>query len=135
MQHDLYSLGVCLLEIGLWRSFVGYTTPSNGATPWVSDTLNYSIETSDQKLAGGFAADTTKENLLPLARADLPQCMGDKYSKVTMHCLTFIEGPCMAFNDGSGASHGQGNLMGVNHLKKDSAFQVLPDKSSIVLFH
>jgi hypothetical protein len=26
MQHDIYSLGVCLLEIGLWESFVEYTT-------------------------------------------------------------------------------------------------------------
>ena len=24
MQHDVYSLGVCLLEIGLWTSFVKY---------------------------------------------------------------------------------------------------------------
>lgn len=118
MQHDVYSLGVCLLEIVLWRSFVDYTIPSNGATPWVSDTLNYSIETSDQKLARGFVADTTKENLLSLARDDLPQCMGDKYSKVTMNCLTFMEGPSMDFNDGSEASHGQGNLMGVKPNKK-----------------
>ncbi|KAK3505254.1 hypothetical protein B0T13DRAFT_485892 [Neurospora crassa] len=26
MQHDIYSLGVCLLEIGLWESFVEYST-------------------------------------------------------------------------------------------------------------
>src|SRR5262249_28307091 len=25
MQHDIYSLGVCLLEIGLWRSFILYS--------------------------------------------------------------------------------------------------------------
>ena len=25
MQHDIYSLGVCLLEIGLWTSFVSYS--------------------------------------------------------------------------------------------------------------
>ena len=24
MQHDIYSLGVCLLEIGLWQSFFAY---------------------------------------------------------------------------------------------------------------
>ena len=34
MQHDIYSLGVCLLEIGLWRSFVYYEgeDSSDGAT-------------------------------------------------------------------------------------------------------
>jgi hypothetical protein len=24
MQHDIYSLGMCLLEIGLWGSFLAY---------------------------------------------------------------------------------------------------------------
>lgn len=24
MQHDIYSLGVCLLKIGLWKSFITY---------------------------------------------------------------------------------------------------------------
>lgn len=27
MQHDIYSLGVCLLELGLWHSFVLETDP------------------------------------------------------------------------------------------------------------
>ncbi|KAK3361701.1 hypothetical protein B0T24DRAFT_691680 [Lasiosphaeria ovina] len=27
MQHDIYSLGVCLLEVGLWTSFVEYPAP------------------------------------------------------------------------------------------------------------
>jgi hypothetical protein len=27
MQHDIHSLGVCLLEIGLWRSLVAYDDP------------------------------------------------------------------------------------------------------------
>lgn len=30
MQHDIYSLGVCLLEIGIWESFVKYATIDYG---------------------------------------------------------------------------------------------------------
>lgn len=36
MQHDIYSLGVCLLELGLWETFVSYdrlTLASNDNTP------------------------------------------------------------------------------------------------------
>ncbi|KAM3471541.1 hypothetical protein MY5147_005796 [Beauveria neobassiana] len=33
MQHDIYSLGVCLLEIGLWRSFVSYDLDSGHPIP------------------------------------------------------------------------------------------------------
>ncbi|KAK0709977.1 hypothetical protein B0T26DRAFT_679316 [Lasiosphaeria miniovina] len=31
MQHDIYSLGVCLLEVGLWTSFVKYPAPPSSA--------------------------------------------------------------------------------------------------------
>lgn len=30
MQHDIYSLGVCLLEIGLWEPLVKYVYRSGG---------------------------------------------------------------------------------------------------------
>lgn len=33
MQHDIYSLGVCLLEIGLWTSFVHYPEGSDAPLP------------------------------------------------------------------------------------------------------
>ncbi|CAG8970828.1 hypothetical protein HYALB_00001616 [Hymenoscyphus albidus] len=32
MQHDIYNLGVCLLEIGLWESFVTYDSNDSNAT-------------------------------------------------------------------------------------------------------
>ncbi|UKZ57484.1 hypothetical protein TrVGV298_011341 [Trichoderma virens] len=32
MQHDIYSLGVCLLEIGLWESFISYEKPEDPPT-------------------------------------------------------------------------------------------------------
>ncbi|KAI0515147.1 hypothetical protein F5B22DRAFT_204059 [Xylaria bambusicola] len=37
MQHDIYSLGVCLLEIGLWQSFIEYDR--GGLHPKISPVL------------------------------------------------------------------------------------------------
>ena len=33
MQHDIYSLGVCLLEIGMWESFVSYENDATAPVP------------------------------------------------------------------------------------------------------
>lgn len=41
MQHDIYSLGVCLLELGLFRSLVQYDTSGTPGAP--STTLGVSI--------------------------------------------------------------------------------------------
>lgn len=120
MQHDVYSLGVCLLEIGLWRTFVDYTISSNGATPQVSDTLQPSSGTSDEKLTQGLVADT-KERLVSLARDELPQYMGNKYSEVTLTCLNFINETSMEFGVGSEAADDQEILMGVNYIDRVSA--------------
>ncbi|KAJ2986369.1 hypothetical protein NUW58_g5063 [Xylaria curta] len=69
MQHDIYSLGACLLEIGLWESFIRYdetgkqaasgTVPTNGiGTNGVAHPLN------------------THASLLTLAKNKLPKHMG-----------------------------------------------------------
>jgi hypothetical protein len=33
MQYEIYSLGICLLEIGLWRSFILYSQDQKTPTP------------------------------------------------------------------------------------------------------
>ncbi|KAI9662223.1 MAG: hypothetical protein M1821_008389 [Bathelium mastoideum] len=76
MQHDIYSLGVCLLEIGLWTSFVQY--PDNCSMP---------MRSQDYKLGAGLPteaekAEAVKSELLALAFDPLPKYMGSKYAKV-----------------------------------------------------
>ena len=40
MQHDIYSLGICLLELGIWESFVRYTfEPKDRAFPRYNEKL------------------------------------------------------------------------------------------------
>jgi hypothetical protein len=46
MQHDIYSLGVCLLEVGLWKSFIEYPEPD--CTPILAGLLGLSDMTDTQ---------------------------------------------------------------------------------------
>ncbi len=84
MQHDIYSLGVCMLEIGLWQSFVvlhssGILVPS----PLLS--------LSEHKNAENITGDIMKDYLISLAEKELPKRMGDRYTAVVVSCLTCLD--------------------------------------------
>ncbi|KAF5004411.1 hypothetical protein FDECE_9087 [Fusarium decemcellulare] len=99
MRHDIYSLGVCLLEIGLWESFVAYETvqKSEGAQTRM---LGPGLETGD--LSGPQLLENPqlfKEQLLSLARGRLRRQMGTKYSRVVETCLTCLDEGNVDFGD------------------------------------
>jgi hypothetical protein len=62
--HDVYSLGVVLLEIGLWQD------------------LGQAIEGLEQA-----SAEERKEKLLKATKQHLPKLMGDKFTRIVRHCL------------------------------------------------
>lgn len=117
MQHDIYSLGVCLLEIGLWRSFVNYVPASDGGAFLVSDVLGFPAGISDLQLAQSLAAEG-KERLVSLAHKELPQHMGTKYSEVVIACLTFMDKEDADFSDDLGSEAGQDILIGIHYIEK-----------------
>ena len=83
IQHDIYSLGVCLLEIGIWKSFVGFgVTEEATPTEWLP---------SDIKWGDYKNAMRAKESLVELAEKELPSKMGDKYTDVVVNCLTCLD--------------------------------------------
>jgi hypothetical protein len=102
MQHDVYSLGVCLLEIGLWQSFVSYSTdpkprPQFGDayqqfTKWLEGTgaIEAPEMVNNPSLQGKIAAKL-KDYFVDLAKTRLPLAMGDKYSGVVVTCLTCLD--------------------------------------------
>lgn len=96
MQHDIYSLGVCLLEIGLWESFVS------------SD-----IQTH-------FSADKglLKDQYITLAKEKLPIKMGEKYTKVVVNCLSCLDKTNEDFGDESEFEDDDGILIGVKYIEK-----------------
>lgn len=95
MQHDIYSLGVCLLEIGLWRTFVAYTYGK--PDPAQSEGFGFyekQIELQEQ-------STMVKERLLFYARNQLPRTMGDIYARIVEICLTCLDDGNEDFGDES----------------------------------
>jgi len=119
MQHDVYSLGVCLLELGLWESFVRYdgkaqteeeeevvadkaSVTAQGRTE--GDKIIEAGEPLPSEALGLLAKDfdagddqdlppslATKEHLVELARTRLPLRMGDRYAAVVRTCLECLD--------------------------------------------
>ena len=82
MQHDVYSLGVCLLEIGLWRSFVSY----NEYGPEVEHKQGLRLQEGQVP-----APDAIKNHFVRLAKSELVKEMGIEYSEVVHRCLTCLD--------------------------------------------
>lgn len=82
MQHDIYSLGVCLLEIALWKSFVLWD--AYGAK------VQKSPE-SEQIFRGTKTPFEVKERLVEMARQKIPTRLGNRYAEVTIACLKCLD--------------------------------------------
>ncbi|KAK2766644.1 hypothetical protein FQN54_005955 [Arachnomyces sp. PD_36] len=110
MQHDIYSLGVCLLEIALWQSFV--TREENElTTPWVDLGIQEAISDKDAR-RGGFAA---KRKLVTLAKDRLPSLVGDRYTDIVLACLCCLdEGEGNVF---SNVKDNDGIVVGVRYIE------------------
>lgn len=92
MQHDMYSLGVCLLEIGLWSSFITYG-PHWAAQP--SPALG--LPPDLKELKDPFAL---KDHLVALSRSStLRSKMGTRYGEVIETCLTCLDKDNLNFGD------------------------------------
>ena len=91
MAHDIYSIGVVLLEIGLWRSFIVW----NGFNDFMID---------EAVLGGGKAifrrmkerkykaGEELKKLYESLAAQELPNVMGERFCEVVLKCLSAVEG-------------------------------------------
>lgn len=111
MQHDIYSLGVCLLEIGLWESFISYKEQAD--QPTLSHILTPPTQEASDQLSTAF-----KEQFLALARKSLPARMGTRYAGVVETCLTCLDGGNEDFGDESEFQDENGILVGVRYIEK-----------------
>ncbi|KAK5115762.1 hypothetical protein LTR62_000851 [Meristemomyces frigidus] len=82
--HDTYSLGVCLLEIGLWQSFVQYD--AKGVVDSTGEELGPRAREFQRARPHAL-----KDHLVELARRRLPQAMGIVYAGVVHECLTCLD--------------------------------------------
>ncbi|CAI7619084.1 hypothetical protein PCG10_002769 [Penicillium crustosum] len=107
MQHDIYSLGVCLLEIGLWDSLVSSEGDANGSLAGVNcDPSTFNRDSS------------LKDHFMTLAKKQLPIRMGEMYTQVVVNCLTCMDETNEDFGDESEFEDGDGILIGVKYIEK-----------------
>ena len=109
MQHDIYSLGVCLLELGLWESFVSYPDDQ-----WISGNQ----ESSSEHVFGSSQGLLFQERLLQLARGELRRRMGTRYSDVVVTCLTCLDAGNVDFGEEGDFQDEDGIEVGVRYIEK-----------------
>jgi hypothetical protein len=111
MQHDIYSLGVCLLEVGLWESFVSF---ADGATaPLPAAALGVALDSLELKQPA-----LIKKRLIALAERNLSKRMGERYKEVVINCLTCLDEDNPDFGDQSEFEDLDGVLVGVKYIEK-----------------
>ncbi|KAK6533718.1 hypothetical protein TWF694_002649 [Orbilia ellipsospora] len=94
MQHDIYSIGVCLLEVGLGQSFVDYSNTDTNIIPTAGAASRLAGLTLTDDVYKRRDLDTfmhIKDSLVTLARSYLPLRMGDRYTDIVLACLTCLD--------------------------------------------
>ncbi|KAI4929127.1 hypothetical protein J4E85_005752 [Alternaria conjuncta] len=115
MQHDIYSLGVCLLEIGMWRTLVTYSSMEGEPTP---SQLLPPPDYSEKDEVG--KAKSLKHTLIEIAMRELPSCMGDKYTGIVISCLTCLDTTNPDFSDENDFKDEDDVIVGVRYIQKVS---------------
>jgi len=119
MQHDVYSLGVCLLEIGLWKSFVRYGNTSTDITVHVPGIPEAAVQLSarDRKQR----SYEVKRKLTDLAKKELPSHMGERFAAVVVSCLTCLDKDSDLGSVDALLDDDNGVILGVNYIQKVTA--------------
>jgi len=112
MQHDIYSLGVCLLEIGMWETFVTYDNPEGGT----QGSKALCLAKGEPELS---SASALKDHLVALSRSSkLTAKMGTQYSKVVEMCLTCLDEDNVYFGDQEEFEDDEGVSVGLRYIEK-----------------
>lgn len=95
MGHDLYSLGVCLIELGLWEPLI---TAENDHPPKMSDRycdMAWRTKSINPEEVGALKRlvkpTVVQEIMIGLAEHDLGQEMGEAFSQVVLACFQNVE--------------------------------------------
>ncbi|KAI4941412.1 hypothetical protein J4E86_010444 [Alternaria arbusti] len=114
MQHDIYSLGMCLLEIGMWRTLVTYSSTKEASPSQLLPPPGYTEKKEVTKAA------SLKETLVGIAQRELPSCMGDKYTDIVVTCLRCLDEDNPEFGDKTQFEDEDGITIGVRYIQKVS---------------
>jgi hypothetical protein len=119
MQHDIYSLGVCLLEIGLWQSLVWFPISYDNAVPGpLLGTAGQSLCDQDFMVTNPVTPFWIKDSLVALAGKELPLRLGDVYTSIVLTCLTCLDPGNDAFGSEQSLTDEDGIAIGVRFVEK-----------------
>ena len=116
MQHDVYSLGVVLLELGVSMSFLQWPN-SPCEKPIPNPELDFS-DLGPQKKTQYGKTNAIKEKLITLTATKLPNTFGRKYTEVVLSCLTCLDKGNGNFGDSKVFEDDDGILVGVRYIEK-----------------
>lgn len=114
IQHDVYSLGFYLLEIGLWTSFVLRKADAEQPVSNPILGINSILELKDERKK----AVEIKKTLVKMAEERLPNKMGRKYTEVVVACLTCLDKGAMILGEESDFIDEDGILVAVRYIEK-----------------
>lgn len=124
MQHDIYSLGVCMLEVGLWQSFVVYD--EDDMKPMLSPALFGSPAGQSPETVHNYLRDSVKGRFISLAQSQLPACMGTRYASIVETCLTCLDPDNTDFGRQEEFEDEDGIRVGVRYIEKVTKRRVCP---------
>ncbi|KAH8649305.1 hypothetical protein BX600DRAFT_419453 [Xylariales sp. PMI_506] len=128
MQHDIYSLGVCLLEIGLWRSFVWYPGLQTSIKPVPGVILGLNLCDENFTVVNLKDSVLINDHLIGLAKKELPPRLGDIYTDIVVACLTCLDDDSEAFGSSQDLKDEDGLIVGLRYIEA-----ILAKMSEIVL--
>lgn len=111
MQHDIYSLGVVLLEIGLRIPFVTLSDGNTALAPHQELDLHLDKDEPGR-------AKRLKKTFTDLATQRLPAKMGQIYTDVVLSCLNCLDTNNEAFGDQGKLEDEDGIEVGVRYIEK-----------------
>ncbi|RYO98059.1 hypothetical protein DL765_010952 [Monosporascus sp. GIB2] len=117
MHHDIYSLGVCLLELGLHESFVSYDAVGVPQPGPLFGNFNEWLESSGHGGTWG-ASVFLKDYFIDMTLRKLPRFMGDKYAQIVLTCLTCLDDDSNDFGEEVDLSDRDGITLGMKFIQK-----------------
>ncbi|KAJ5711452.1 hypothetical protein N7488_005608 [Penicillium malachiteum] len=117
MRHDIHSLGVCLLEIGLWRSFV-CPGPNTTGSPCLIPSVELDIAAAMKDKDSRRGAFDIKDKLVALCKESLPAAVGEHYTEVVLSCLCCLDdSEDNLFRYEKGMQDRDGIIVGVRYIE------------------
>ncbi|KAK3373663.1 hypothetical protein B0T24DRAFT_679075 [Lasiosphaeria ovina] len=90
-QHDLYSLGVVLLEISFWSSFQDSRSENLGSRVWKKERVQKTEPSAPEYKKVLRTPEELRDQYLLLATRYVPRLMGQKFADVIVSCLNGLK--------------------------------------------